>query len=287
MGDPHLHRRAARVSRVVRRDAKGRGWLAALAMLAAVVSSPTAEASDSAWDDIRAGLFQNRAIANDGAAVKLFAPRRAEDAALVPIRIFISGEHVPEARALTLIVDQNPAPVAATFRFGDLYRAGGDIGDRTIETRVRLESMSRVRAILELADGRLYEASQFVSGAGGCTSASLKDMDEAMSGLGRMRVRVDGDATRGEAWSELQIHIRHPNFSGMQIDTRTNAFAPALFVQEIDVDVGDGRLVEIESGIAISEDPHFKMSYASPGRTAVNLLVRDSEGREFRATHRR
>src|SRR5690606_38589995 len=121
-----------------------------------------ANADDTAWNDIRAGLFQNRAIVSDSAAVKLFGPRRAEDAALVPIRIYISGEVVPEARTLTLIVDQNPAPVAATFHFGDLYRTGGDIGDRAIETRLRLESMSDVRAVLELADGRLFEARQFV-----------------------------------------------------------------------------------------------------------------------------
>src|SRR5690606_637772 len=136
-------------------------------------------------------------------------------------------------------------------------------------------------------DGRLFEARQFVSGAGGCTSASLKDMDEAMSGLGRMRIRVDGDPTRGEAWSELQIQIRHPNFSGMQIDTRTNAFAPAQFVEEIDVDLGGERLVRIESGIAISEDPHFRMSYASKAKTAVDLTVRDSEGRALHASYER
>lgn len=259
------------------------GTLLVLAALAGVANG--ARADDAAWKDIRAGLFQNRAIVNDGVAVKLFGPRRAEDAALVPIRIYISGEMVPQARTLTLIVDQNPAPVAATFNFADLYRAGGDIGDRIIETRIRLESMSSVRAILEISDGRLFEASQFVSGAGGCTSASLKDMDEAMSGLGRMRLRVDGDPTRGEAWNELQIQIRHPNFSGMQIDTTTNAFAPAHFVEEIDVDLGTNRLMTIESGIAISEDPHFRMSYASAERSPVNLTVRDSEGREFQASH--
>ena len=269
----------------MRRHAKA--WFAGLAVLAAVMSPRAANADDTAWNDIRAGLFQNRAIVSDSAAVKLFGPRRAEDAALVPIRIYISGEVVPEARTLTLIVDQNPAPVAATFHFGDLYRTGGDIGDRVIETRLRLESMSDVRAVLELADGRLFEARQFVSGAGGCTSASLKDMDEAMSGLGRMRIRVDGDPTRDEAWSELQIQIRHPNFSGMQIDTRTNAFAPAQFVEEIDVDLGGERLVRIESGIAISEDPHFRMSYASKAKTAVDLTVRDSEGRAFHASYER
>ena len=261
-------------------------WPATLLVLAALVPHPV-RADDTAWAQIHAGLFQTRAIENDGQSVKLFAPRRADDAALVPIRIFIAGEHVPNARALTLIVDENPAPVAAVFRFGDTYRAGGDIGDRTIETRIRLENMSSVRAILETDDGRLYEASQFVAAAGGCTSASLKDMDEAMAGLGRTRVKVGGDKTRGDAWSELLIHIRHPNFSGMQIDTRTNAFTPAHFVERIDVALGAEPLVGIESGIAISEDPHFRLSFASRGRAGLTLVARDTEGRVFRANGER
>lgn len=252
-------------------------------VFAAVLTLPSARADDTAWSQIRAGLYQDRAIENDGQSVKLFAPKRAEDAALVPVRVFIAGEHVPHVRALTLIVDENPAPIAAVFRFGDTYRTGGDIGDRTIETRIRLENMSVVRAILETGDGRLYEASQFVAGAGGCTSASLKDMDEAMAGLGRTRLRVGEDPTRGDAWSELVIHIRHPNFSGMQIDTRTNTFAPAHFVEEIDVALGAEPLVSIESGIAISEDPHFRLSFASRERAGLSLVARDTEGGVFRS----
>lgn len=259
---------------------------AALLMLVVMVTD-VARADDSAWAGIRAGLFQDRVIESDGETVKLFAPRRADDAALVPIRMFVAGDVVGKARTLTLIVDENPAPVAAVFRFGQPYRAGGDIGDRAIETRVRLENMSTVRAILETEEGRLYEASQFVAAAGGCTSASLKDMDEAMAGLGKTRVRVGEDATRGNVWSELVINIRHPNFSGMQIDTRTNAFAPAHFVEQVDVKLGEEDLVSIESGIAISEDPHFRLSFASDERTNLSLVARDTEGGVFRASAER
>ena len=256
---------------------------AALLLLSTAVATDVARADDSSWSGIRAGLYQDRAIESGGEAVKLFAPRRADDAALVPIRMFVAADVVAKAQTLTLIVDENPAPVAAVFRFGAPYRTGGDIGDRTIETRVRLENMSNVRIVLETEDGRLYVASQFVAAAGGCTSASLKDMDEALAGLGKTRFRIGHDATRSEAWSELVINIRHPNFSGMQIDTRTNAFAPAHFVEHVDVRIGDEALVSIESGIAISEDPHFRLSYASRERTNVSLVARDTEGGVFQA----
>ena len=241
-----------------------------------------ARADEDPWREIRQSLFGSRTISDDG-SVKLFAPMRAEDAALVPVRVFITSERIPSAKRLTLVVDQNPAPVAAVFQFEDLYRTGGDIGDRSLQVRVRLETMSRVRAVLELEDGTLYEASQFVSGAGGCTSTSLKDMDEAMRGLGKIRLKVETDLTRGGLWHELQVRIRHPNFSGMQIDTRTNAYTPAKFIDMIDVDVGTKRLLSIESGIAISEDPNFRLTFAKPEPASVTIVARDTDSRLFGA----
>lgn len=239
-------------------------------------------ASEDSWTEIKDSVFGTRPIFED-ASVTIFAPQRAEDAALVPVRVYIAAEQVPRARRLTLIVDNNPAPVAAVYHFGALYRTGGDIGDRSFEARVRLENMSRVRAVLETEDGALYEASQFVAGAGGCTSTSLKDMDEAMRGLGNVRLKVEADPTRGDLWRELQVQIRHPNFSGMQIDTRTNRYTPAEFVDRIEVDAGDQHLVTIESGIAISEDPNFRLTFAKEQAVTVRLVARDTSSRTFRA----
>lgn len=258
-----------------------RGAAMALALLGLVGAARAAD--DEAWTQIRTDLFQERAIVEDGQSVKLFGPRRADDAALVPVTVYIAADLVSRARRLTLVVDENPAPIAAVFLFADAYRTGGDVGDRTIEVRVRLESMSRVRAVLETGDGALYAASQFISGSGGCTTTALKDLDEAMAGLGRTRLRVADDPTRGPLWSEVQLQIRHPNFSGMQIDTRTNRYTPALFVDRIHVNVGAEPLLSIESGIAISEDPSFRFSFARPDRAAVTLVAQDTDGRTFRS----
>ena len=240
-----------------------------------------ANANEDPWPEIRESLFGAREIVEDG-SVKIFAPKRAEDAALVPVRVYVAGDRIPSAQRLTLIVDNNPAPVAAVFRFGDLYRNGGDVGDRSIELRVRLESLSRLRAVLE-TDDAIYEASQFVSGAGVCTSSSLKHMDEAMRGLGKVRLNIENDATRGDLWRELQVQIRHPNFSGMQIDTKTNSYTRADFVDRIDVEIEDRHLVSIESGIAISEDPNFRLSFARRDPVTASLVARDTSGRKFRA----
>ncbi len=250
---------------------------------AAALATRPAMSDDDPWPEIRESLFEQRLIASDGQSVKLFAPKRAEDAALVPLTIYIAEDRVARAKQLTLVVDQNPAPVAAVFVFGEAYRSGGEIGDRTIEARVRLESMSRVRAILESDDGALYEASQFVSGAGGCTSTSLKDVDEALAGIGKIKLKIAREPTRGQAWNEVQLMIRHPNFSGMQIDTRTNTYTPVRVVDRIDVDAGSMRLLTIESGIAISEDPNFRFTFARNDRAPLTVVARDTDGKLFRA----
>ncbi|MBN8913262.1 MAG: quinoprotein dehydrogenase-associated SoxYZ-like carrier [Rhizobiales bacterium] len=255
----------------------------AVTALSALLLAGAARAEEGAWKDLRADLFQAREIVEDGRAVKLFGPRSAEDAALVPVTIYIAADLVSQARQLTLVIDENPAPVAAVLRFADAYRNGGDVGDRTIEARIRLETMTRVRAILETGDGTLYAASQFIAGSGGCTSTALKDMDEAMAGIGRTRLRVADDATRSPLWREVQVQIRHPNFSGLQIDTRTNRYTPAVFVDRIHLEVGQQPLVSIESGIAISEDPFFRLSFAGGDRAAVSLVAHDTDGRTFRS----
>lgn len=244
--------------------------------------TPAWAGSGEPWATIRESLFEKRELIADQ-SVKLFAPKRAEDASLVPIRVYISGERIAHAQRLILVVDNNPAPVAAEIRFGDLYRKG-DIGDRSIKTRIRLESMSKVRAILELNDGSLFEASQFVAGSGGCTTTALKDSEAAKRGLGKLRVNIAEEPTRGDLWHELQLQIRHPNFSGMQIDPSTNAHVPAEFVESIDVRIGQQHLVTIESGVAISENPNFRLSFAKEQPQQATVIARDTSKRTFRTT---
>ncbi len=135
-----------------------------------VLSLTPARAGDDPWPDIHAGVFAGRAIAENDGALALYAPEQAEDAALVPIAVHLPPNIANQAKSLTLIIDRNPAPVAATFRFGDGFHAAADIGERKLMTRVRIDAFSKVRAILETADGKLHMATKFVRGAGGCSA---------------------------------------------------------------------------------------------------------------------
>ena len=73
------------------------------------------------------------------------------------------------------------------------FIASAAVGERKLMTRVRIDSFSKVRAILETADGKLHMATKFVMGAGGCSAPASKDADAALASLGRMQVKTIAD----------------------------------------------------------------------------------------------
>ena len=69
------------------------------------------------WNDLAAAIFGDEAkIVPTESVVTLDAPKRALDSALVPIAIATAAE--AGVTGLSLIVDENPGPVAAQVRFG-------------------------------------------------------------------------------------------------------------------------------------------------------------------------
>lgn len=258
-----------------------------LVLLISLCGAPFAGASaqdGEAWSQIRSTLFAERPVAETETLIKVGAPKTAEDAAVVPVSITIAADAVRRARAVTFIVDNNPSPVVAKIAFSDLYRGGSDIGDRAIELRFRLDQLSPVRAIIELDDGSLHMAQRFVAGSGGCSSTSVKDVDQALLNLGKTRLKVATDRTRGESFREVQAQIRHPNFSGMQIDAKTNAYTPAHFIDLVEIKLGGKTLATFETGISIAEDPNIRLSFAANLDEPLTLTARDTEGNTFEAS---
>jgi sulfur-oxidizing protein SoxY len=225
------------------------------AALALGLSVP-AIATDDVWHDIQRDVFDSRAIVEDGTVT---------------------------LKSLTLVIDKNPAPVAATFTFGE---AAGK-GDRMLSTRVRIDMYSNVRAVVETADGKLHMATKFVKASGGCSAAASKDADEALASLGKMQVRTFDDPAakdRSPPTREAQVMIRHPNFTGMQMDQLTREFTPAKFVQEMDVKRSGALIFKMEGGISISENPNFRFTFAPGSDDVIEVTAKDTDGRVFTAT---
>lgn len=237
-------------------------------------------ASDAAWSEIRSALFGAAAISESGGVIEIMAPERAEDAAVVPVSITLPAGRAGQARKVSLIVDENPAPVAAVISFGP---ASGS-GERQFQTRLRLDRFTFVRAVAELDDGTLHMATRFVKASGGCSAPASKDADAALAELGKVQVTTVG-ALPGVPMA--QVNIRHPNFTGMQIDPITRGYTPSRFVEQTEIRRGDELLLSIESGIAISENPSFRFTYAPSNDTPIIAKIRDTTGHVFTGSSRR
>lgn len=252
------------------------GFALALFALAALPLAGSAIAeTDDVWPGIRKDLYASRAIAEEDGAVTLEAPVRAEDAAVVPITMRVPASLAQSAKALTLVIEKNPMPVAASFTFGP---AAGT-GERIISTRVRIDMYSNVRAVLETSDGKLHMTTKFVKAAGGCSAPALKDAEQALAELGKMKLRTElADST--PIMQEAQVMIRHPNYSGMQMNQLTGLYIPAKYVQNIEVKRGEEVVFTMEGGISLSENPNIRFTYAGGGGDML-VTAKDTDGKVF------
>jgi sulfur-oxidizing protein SoxY len=253
---------------------------AALALLAGLGPGVDALAqSEDAWKEFRGGVFGERPIRENSPVILLTAPARAEDAALVPVevRAALPPGDPRTITKITLIVDENPAPVAASFRLGPERR------EAHLSTRLRVNAYSFVRAIAETSDGELHMGVRYVKAAGGCSAPALKDHDESLAKLGEMRVRAAAAGQGEPGLSRAQLMIRHPNYSGLQMNQITRHYIPAQFVELIVVRQSGELVFEMEGGISLSEDPVIGFDY-KPNGAGLNVRAKDTNGRTFETT---
>ncbi|TWI33842.1 quinoprotein dehydrogenase-associated SoxYZ-like carrier [Paracoccus sulfuroxidans] len=224
------------------------------------------------WDDIRLSVIgTDDEPPLDAGVLLLDAPPRADNPAFVPVRI-TQPEGAPAITALALVIDQNPAPVAAEFTFGKALMP------LDFEVRVRVDAYSDLRAIATLEDGRKVMAGRFVKASGGCAAPAGKSMDDVRKTMGEMRYRTAAGEGEDAGRDIGTLMIRHPNFSGLQRDQLTLLTIPAEFIQTLEVKQGDQPLFTMDAGISISEDPVFRFAYGAP-EGAVTVHAQDTEGR--------
>ena len=249
------------------------------AALSLRVSPSVATEPDDPWPGLVQDIFKNRAM-NDGSdIISIEMPYRAEDAAIVPVtlRSRLSPNDNRRLQTITLVIDQNPAPMAARFELGPDARVS------EISTRVRVNSYTNVHAVAELSDGKLYMVKTFVKASGGCSAPATKNEEEAQNRLGQMKyrqfTRADQGPTNGPR--EAQIMIGHPNNSGLQMDQVTHLYVPAFFIDELHLWQDNSPVLSMEGGISISEDPNIRFTYVSNGAKTFRAEAKDTSGHIF------
>ena|ERR1700761_6526651 len=247
--------------------------LTALAAGIAVRHAKAAEDADP-WPSLAKQIFDDRPIADGKAILAIDAPYRAEDAAVVPVSVRSIGPSSTDVNGITLVIDQNPSPLAAKFILGS------NSGIRNISTCIRVDSYTNIHAVAETPDGNLVADQRFVKAAGGCSAPAAKQTADAIP-LGTMRFRQFAPGPDPDQ-HEVQLMIRHPNYSGMQMDQLTRLYVPAHFVSSIKIWQGDDLLLGIETGISISENPEFRFNYRPNGATTFHAAAEDNEGGSFK-----
>ena len=233
-----------------------------------------AEAARAArWHDVAAAIFPGKHVRNSS-LLQLEAPPRALDAALVPVTITAD----PSARvvALTLVVDDNPAPVAATVHFGSLA------DPHLLKLRIRVDQYTLVHAVAELQDGSLISTARFIKAAGGCSAPGTTNQQEAMTRIGRMRLRMDPPDASGRAQG-AELLISHPNFNGMQMDPLTRFYTPARYVQTVRVTQAGQTVFTLDGDISMAQDPAISFAFHPVGRAKLDVQVEDSTKAVFRS----
>jgi len=252
------------------------GLLMAMALLAAMPVRAQ-DTETEVWHKIREAQFAGRGFeASAEQVVSLEAPNRAEDSAVVPILIHAVQPQDEQrwVRKIWLVIDKNPSPMGAVFTLTP------DSGRADIETRIRIEDYSWVRAIAETNDGKLYMAMKYVKASGGCSAPAGKDMDAAMARLGRMKFRTDGDLKLNQP-NQAELMISHPNVSGLAMDQITRLYAPPRFVRTIQVLYAGKTVMSADVDFTISENPNFRFYFVPRGDGELKAEVVDSSNATF------
>ena len=250
----------------------------AFALLSLFAAGALAEPASDSWVDLKKQLFKDAAIAEDETFVSLDAPARAEDAALTPVTMRIHAPAGDRRRVvkLSLVIDENPVPLAGAFDLG----ARADVS--SISTRVRVNAYTNMRLVAELSDGSLHMTKTYVKAAGGCSAPASKSLDEANAALGKMKFRAIDDAAPGRA--DYVVMLRHPNNSGLQMDQVTRLYTPARYVDHLAIYQGEDLVFAVEGGISISEDPNFRFDFARSDAKTLRVEASDIDNTKFTAS---
>ena len=230
-----------------------------------------------AWNDIRDMLYEDKAIEDGKDVISLTTPYRAEDAAIVPITIAAAKPQTKDEfiESITLVIDQNPSPVAAVFHLTP------DSGLATIDTRIRIDAFTDVRAIAKMNDGRLFMAANFIKASGGCGAPGLSTMDEALAQAGKMKMKFLASRMEGVG-GQAQLLIRHPNFSGLQMNQISGDFIPAHYIDSIEVTRGGVKVLSVEGDISLSENPSIRFYFGDNTSGDISAVVTDTQSKTFK-----
>ena len=248
---------------------------AALAASLAFSALASAELNEGLWPLLHESFFAGKPI-EAAPFIKLEGPGGAENGAQVPITLTIErSPSAPDAiTKVTLLVDANPIPLAAVYRFTPLS------GKAQISTRIRLETDSYVRAIGETADGKLFMSAIIIHAGGGCAGTVGGDENAIRATAGKIKLNAVPPVRLGEPNAAVFM-IKHPMYTGLQRDTATGKNKPAFYISKANFSFNGRLVLQADWGVGTAEDPYLRFFYLPEKSGKLEVQADDSEGRTF------
>lgn len=261
------------------------GWLPLAALAATGLEVPDPHAN-AVWQKILtspAMPWAGRVVTEASAAMlSLDVPSRADDPAAVPVLIHSGLPLTADKRIekVYLIVDNNPSPIAGVFTFHPLA------GRLHLETRIRVETYTHVRAVAVMSDGTAMMAVKHVKASGGCTAPAGRDHQVALANLGKMRLSLPQglQAKPGEQTRLVQLMLSHPNESGLAMDQLSRLYPQAYFVRSLEVSYQGRPVLSAEMDFSISENPHFRFYLQASNQGMLKASFTDTQDKVFQST---
>lgn len=247
-----------------------------LMMMLATASLAHAVESER-WPLLKQSYFGDTPIVTGESVISLETPNRAHDAATVPV-VIKATDKGRQLKEVYLLVDMNPVPLAGVFRFTE--EAGYW---SKLETHIRINEYTHVRAVGVLDNGELHMSERFVKASGGCSAPALADMDAAMARAGKMKLLLNSIYDDNDLpSSEAVIKISHPNNSGMQFDQISRNYIPAYYVNKITAKLDGVDVLDIETNFSLSENPVVRVAFGNDGEASnLDVVAVDSKGEVF------
>lgn len=226
------------------------------------------------WPPIRQMMFGEKEIHDGKDVIRVYLNTRADDASTVPVSVKSqidqsTGRYI---KNVYLIVERNPSPVAGIFRFTP------DSGRAQIETRLRFEDFSLVRAVAETNDGELYMSTRWVKAAGGCSAPADKNrLPESV--IGNMKFRFADDTVEANKPVLVQLMIRHPNESALASDFDSSKVP--RFVRHVAVTYAGRLVLDADVDFSISDNPSFRFYFMPEKEGVLEATVEDTHDRRF------
>ena len=254
-------------------------WWCLCLLLAAVpaLANEKAEpdpAKSTYWEPIRKIMFGDREILDGKDVLRVYLPIRADDASTVPVTVKAQIDQKPDyyLKNIWLVVERNPSPAAGVFHFTV------DSGRVQLETRLRFEDFSHVRAIGETSDGKLYMSSRWVKAAGGCSAPGARNyVPPAL--MGKMKFKFEDETLKYDEPALVQLMIRHPNESALAGDFDVSKVP--RFVRSVSVTYAGKPVMSAEVDFSISENPSFRFVFVPHAAGELRAEVEDTHDQRY------